>query len=135
MGLDPLMQVKFFELLHTENKRGMTIFFSSHILSEVQMLCKRVAIIREGKIVQIENIETLRKKQLKKIHIEFGESIKNTDLDIRGIENIIVRTDNMINFIYSGNVNELISALAGKRITNLTIEEPSLEEIFMHYYK
>jgi ABC-2 type transport system ATP-binding protein len=65
-GLDPLMQAKFFELLRSENRNGMTIFFSSHILNEVQMLCRRVAIIKEGKIIQLEDIETLRKKQLKK---------------------------------------------------------------------
>ena len=66
-GLDPLMQAKFFELLRLENQRGMTIFFSSHILNEVQMLCKRVAIIKDGKIIQLEDIENLRKKQLKKV--------------------------------------------------------------------
>ncbi len=70
-GLDPLMQSIFFDLLRSENQKGMTIFYSSHILSEVQMLCKRVAIIKEGKIIQLEDIETLRKKQLKKVYIEF----------------------------------------------------------------
>ncbi len=135
MGLDPLMQEKFFELLRSENRRGMSIFFSSHILSEVQMLCKRVAIIRDGKIVQIENIETLRKKQLKKVHIELNEPIKENDLAIKGIENIIVRTGNITTFFYSGDANGLLAALAGKSVVNLTIEEPSLEEIFMHYYK
>ena len=71
MGLDPLMQARFFELLRSENRKGMTIFFSSHTLSEVQMLCKRVAIIKEGRIIKVEDIETLRKRQLKKIYIEF----------------------------------------------------------------
>ena len=71
-GLDPLMQSVFFDLLRSENKKGMTIFFSSHILSEVQMLCKRVAIIKEGKIIQMEDIDNLRKKQLKKVSIEFA---------------------------------------------------------------
>ena len=71
-GLDPLMQSVFFDLLRSENQKGMTIFFSSHILGEVQMFCKRVAIIKEGKIIQVEDIDTLRKKQLKKVFIEFG---------------------------------------------------------------
>jgi len=66
-GLDPLMQSVFFELLRSENQKGMTIFFSSHILGEVQMLCKRVAIIKGGKIIQIEEIDNLRKKQLKRL--------------------------------------------------------------------
>ena len=85
-GLDPLMQSVFFELLRSENKKGMTIFFSSHILSEVQMLCKRVAIIKEGKIIQLEDIETLRKKQLKKVYIEFGDQVNEENFRIHGIE-------------------------------------------------
>src|SRR5450759_3268916 len=76
-GLDPLMQSVFFELLRSENKKGMTIFFSSHILGEVQMLCKRVAIIKGGKIIQLEDIDNLRKKQLKKVRIEFGDRVNN----------------------------------------------------------
>ena len=83
-GLDPLMQAKFFELLRSENQKGMTIFFSSHALSEVQMLCKRVAIIKEGKIIQLEDIETLRKKQLKKVHIEFADLMNKENFSITG---------------------------------------------------
>jgi ABC-2 type transport system ATP-binding protein len=135
MGLDPLIQEKFFDLLYTENRKGMTIFFSSHILSEIQMLCKRVAIIKEGRIVNVEDIETLRKKQLKKVHIEFESRLDEDVLMIRGIEQIITRHDNMLSFMYSGGVNDLTGFLAARRIIDLTVEEPSLEEIFMHYYK
>jgi ABC-2 type transport system ATP-binding protein len=134
-GLDPLMQSKFFELLRSENQKGMTIFFSSHILNEVQMFCKRVAIIKEGGIIQLEDIETLRKKQLRKVGIEFGDLIIKNDFSINGIERIITQQGNAISFLYSGDINELMSVLAGKKIINLTIEEPSLEEIFMHYYR
>jgi beta-exotoxin I transport system ATP-binding protein len=134
-GLDPLMQAKFFEMLRSENSKGMTIFFSSHVLSEVQMLCKRVAIIREGKIVQIEDIENLRKKQLKKVYIESDDAVTKENLGIRGIESIATGPGNRVSFLYSGDINPLIAALAGRKIVNLMIEEPSLEEIFMHYYK
>lgn len=134
-GLDPLMQSKFFELLREENRKGMTIFFSSHILNEVQMLCKRVAIIKEGKIIKIEDIETLRKKQLKKVHIEFEDRFIEEDFYIPGMDHIISRFDNMISFMYSGDINEIIALLGGQRMVTLTIEEPSLEEIFMHYYE
>jgi len=134
-GLDPLMQSKFFDLLHSENRKGMTIFFSSHILSEVQLLCKRVAIIKEGKIVRLEDIETLRSKQLKKVHIEFSKNYKEGDFIIAGMEQNLKSTGNLVSFIYSGNINELIVTLSGRHINNLTIEEPTLEEIFMHYYK
>ena len=134
-GLDPLMQTKFFELLRSENRQGLTVFYSSHVLSEVQLLCKRIAIIKEGKIIRLEDIETLRKKQLKKVQIEFQDPEKNKDFSIRGIENILTRHDKRLSFMYSGNVNELVNLLAATKIDNLMIEEPSLEEIFMHYYK
>ncbi len=136
-GLDPLMQSVFFDLLRSESQKGMTIFFSSHILGEVQSICKKVAIIKEGKIIQTEDIETLRKKQLKKISVEFGDADKSIQeiLNIRGIEGVINSTADILSFMYSGGINELVSLLAGKEIINLTIEEPSLEEIFMHYYK
>jgi ABC-2 type transport system ATP-binding protein len=134
-GLDPLMQSRFFELLRSENRKGMTVFFSSHVLSEVQLLCKRVAIIKEGKIVQVEDIETLRKKQLKKVFIEPEDQLTEENLRIHGIESLTSGPGNMVSFIYSGEINQLIAILAGRKIINLRIEEPSLEEIFMHYYK
>jgi ABC-2 type transport system ATP-binding protein len=134
-GLDPLMQTKFFDLLRSENQKGMTIFFSSHVLSEVQLLCKRVAIIKEGNIIKLEDIETLRKKQLKKVYITFDSPVNEKDFSVPGIDRIITRLDNMLSFMYSGDINELVGVLAGKTIVNLTIEEPSLEEIFMHYYE
>jgi ABC-2 type transport system ATP-binding protein len=134
-GLDPLMQSKFFDLLRMENQKGMTIFFSSHVLSEVQLLCKRVAIIKEGSIVQVEDIETLRKKQLKKVFIESAEPLKEEILRIHGVEGLTSGPGNTISFIYSGQIDPLIHTLTGRKITNLRIEEPSLEEIFMHYYQ
>jgi len=134
MGLDPLMQARFFELLRSENRRGMTIFFSSHTLSEVQMLCKRVAIIKEGRIIKVEDIETLRKRQLKKIHIEFASEADNEITGLEGIENTPVVSGKTLQFMYSGDINVLILKLTGKNITDMTVEEPSLEEIFMHYY-
>jgi ABC-2 type transport system ATP-binding protein len=134
-GLDPLMQSVFFELLRTENRKGMTIFFSSHILGEVQILCKRVAIIKEGKIIRVEDIENLRKKQLKKVYVEFTEKREIGNFSIRGMEGVIQSPGNIINFMFSGDMNELINMLSGNAILNLMIEEPSLEEIFMHYYK
>jgi ABC-2 type transport system ATP-binding protein len=134
-GLDPLMQSVFFELLRTENKKGMTIFLSSHILSEVQMICKRVAIIKGGKIIQLEDIDNLRKKQLKKVSVELGDHMNNETLTIHGAENVIKGPGNVLSFMYSGNINDLIDILSGKQIINLIIEEPTLDEIFLHYYK
>ena len=134
MGLDPLMQARFFELLRSENSKGMTIFFSSHTLSEVQLLCKRVAIIKEGRIIKVEDIETLRKRQLKKIHIEFADRDDHEIAGLDGIEDTPVISGKTLQFMYSGDINGLVLKLTGRKITDLTIEEPSLEEIFMHYY-
>lgn len=134
-GLDPLIQSRFFDLLHEENRQGTTIFFSSHTLSEVQSFCKTVAIIKEGKIVAVEEIATLRKKQLKKIQIHFPESRNIRDLGIEGIGQAESDRGRKLVFMFSGNINDLIGKLASQQIENLSIEEPSLEEIFLHYYK
>lgn len=133
-GLDPLMQARFFELLRSENRRGMTVFYSSHTLSDVQMLCKRVAIIREGRIIKVEEIETLRKRQLKKIFIEFGSAEENSITGLPGIESAPIVTNRSVRFLYSGEINQLLSVLGSRNIADMTVEEPSLEEIFMHYY-
>lgn len=133
-GLDPLMQTVFFELLQEENRKGMTIFFSSHLLNEVQLLCKSVAIIREGRIISLENIETLRKKQLKKVQIELDEKLNEESIAIPGIENMIIQSNKVLSFTYSGDMNELIAFLEARKVVSLTIEEPSLKEVFMHYY-
>ena len=134
-GLDPLMQSVFFELLRSENKKGMTIFFSSHILGEVQLLCKRVAIIKDGKIIQLEDIENLRKKQLKRVSVEFGDPDEKERFTIPGIESIFATRAELLSFMYSGTIEALIGFLSNKNLKNLTIEEPSLDEIFLHYYK
>ena len=134
-GLDPLMQSLFFELLRSENQEGMTIFFSSHVLNEVQLLCKRVAIIKEGRIIQTEEVETLRKKQLKKVSVEFTELLKDDISIIPGVENMLALSGTSLSFMYSGSINSLTKWLAEKRINNLIVEEPSLDDIFMHYYK
>jgi len=135
-GLDPLMQAKFFELLRLENQKGMTVFFSSHILNEVQMQCKRVAIIKEGKIIQMADIENVERKQLKKVIIGMtGDESLQLDNRIPGILNLTLLPGNRLSFMYSGAVQDLIAFLSAGKITDLIIEEPSLEEIFMHYYQ
>jgi ABC-2 type transport system ATP-binding protein len=132
-GLDPLMQRKFFELIRKENARGVTVFFSSHILGEVQRLCNRVGIIREGKIVEISDIRTLQKNNYKKVNVT-AEGLKPSDFKLGGITNL--QTDNgTIHFFFKGDINTVLKKLNGLKIVDVTIEEPTLEEIFMHYYE
>ena len=133
-GLDPLMRANFFNILTEENSRGTTIFFSSHTLSEVQKLCRRVGIIKEGRIIAVEDIETLRKKQLRMVQIEFPYTVKSDEIDCPGIIDPLADL-NSLNFMFSGEMDTLLKALAEKEIKDLIIEEPSLEEIFMHYYE
>ncbi len=134
-GLDPLIQSRFFDLLHEENRKGTTVFFSSHTLSEVQAFCKTVAIVKDGKIVNVEEIASLRKKQLKKVRILFPAVRTIEDLGLGGIGAVESGSGKSLAFLYSGDINSLIGKLAGQPVENLSIEEPSLDEIFLHYYK
>jgi ABC-2 type transport system ATP-binding protein len=133
-GLDPLMQQKFFELLEEENKKGATILFSSHILSEVQKLCNRVAIIKEGKIVTVEKISTLQENNYKRFKVETQSGLDANYFNIDGVNNLEVK-GNATSFLFKGNINAVLRKIAEIEVTNLWIEEPDLEEIFMHYYE
>lgn len=133
-GLDPLMQQKFFELLEEENKKGATILFSSHILSEVQRLCNRVAIIKEGKIVTVEKISTLQENNYKKFKIETNSPLDKDYFQIEGVNKLNVH-NNVTSFLFKGNINTVMKKIAEIEIANLWIEEPDLEEIFIHYYE
>lgn len=132
-GLDPLMQQKFFELLEKENQKGATVLFSSHILSEVQRLCNRVAIIKEGNIVAVEKISTLQENNYKKFKIHTKTTLDKDYFNLPGVSNLEVK-DNLVHFLFRGNLNVVLKKIAETEISNLWIEEPDLEEIFMHYY-
>ncbi|MBK1812339.1 ABC transporter ATP-binding protein [Clostridium sp. YIM B02505] len=132
-GLDPLMQQRFFELIKEENKKGATIFFSSHILGEVQKMCDRVAFIKDGKIIKLEKMSTLQENSYKKISIEAKSAIKKDDFNISGVSNFNVDSTTA-SFIFKGNINSITKKLAEIDLSNISIEEPDLEEIFMHYY-
>jgi ABC-2 type transport system ATP-binding protein len=132
-GLDPLMQRKFFDLIRKENARGVTVFFSSHILGEVQRLCHRVGIIREGKIVEISDIRSLQQNNYKKVRVT-AEGLKPADFKLAGVTN--VQSDNgTTSFFFKGDINAVLKKLSGAKVDDVTIEEPTLEEIFMHYYE
>jgi len=133
-GLDPLMQQRFFELLEEENKKGATILFSSHILSEVQRLCNRVAIIKEGKVVTVEKISTLKENNYKRFKIETDDIVDQNFFQMIGVNNLEVK-GNEVSFLFKGNINSVLKKIAEIDISNLWIEEPDLEEIFMHYYE
>ncbi|HSN77477.1 MAG TPA: ABC transporter ATP-binding protein [Anaerolineae bacterium] len=132
-GLDPLMQRKFFNLIREENARGVTVFFSSHILGEVQRLCTRVGIIREGKIAEISDIRTLQQNNYKKIGVT-AEGLTPASFDLPGVTNVQME-NGTLNFFFKGDINVVLQKVSGLQVTDVTIEEPTLEEIFMHYYE
>lgn len=133
-GLDPLMQKRFSEILLDENRKGATVFLSSHVLSEVQKLCTRVAILKEGHVLRIEEIETLRGRQLMKVQVTFEDPYAALPDNIAGIVNP-ERENGTLRFMFSGSVDSLVKALSHAQIADLHLEEPTLEEIFMHYYE
>ncbi len=132
-GLDPLMQHKFFNLIREENKRGATVFFSSHILGEVQRMCNRVAIIKEGSVINIQDIKTLQKDNYKKIRITAdGIDVKRFQVD--GVSNL-EKMNGTMSFFYKGDINVIAKLIGGGKISDLTVEDLTLEEIFLHYYE
>lgn len=132
-GLDPLMQNEFVNLILEEKKRGKTILMSSHIFEEVEKTCNRVGIIKQGKIVSIEDIDTLRKSKHKIYAITF-KNIK--DIDRFKKENFSIKNinNNVVEVVIQNEINELIACLNNYQIINLDIVNQSLEEIFMHFY-
>ena len=133
-GLDPLMQQKFFGLLEDENKRGATILFSSHVLNEVQRLCERVAIIKDGKIIKLETIASLKENTFKSFNIEANSDIPPEYFNIEGVNKLVV-SGRTATFIYKGDMNKMAAKIAGIQLSNFWAEEPNLEEVFLHYYE
>jgi ABC-2 type transport system ATP-binding protein len=133
-GLDPLVQQTFFKILREENERGATIFFSSHILSEVQRFCQRVAILKEGRLLGVQAIKELRETGYKKVNIAAKKNIPESYFLE---DNVAQLSQNgpMASFVYKGDVDNLFKKIAELGIEDAFVEEPSLEEIFLHYYE
>ena len=131
-GLDPLMQEAFYEILLEEKKKGTTIFFSSHILSEIKRICDKVAIIKEGKIINIDDMNNIEDSDVVRIKItsDYNKDIvKELKLSEDSIKN------ETLEFIYKDDINNLMKILSKYNIKKLLIEELDIEEIFIHYYK
>ena len=134
-GLDPLIQQAFYDILKEENSRGATVFFSSHVLSEVQKLCDRVAILKEGQLIGIQSIKELRESGYKKVTLSAKEAIPRDFFHLSGIANYAETADKTsVSFMYNGNITAIIDKLHLLHLDDVLLEEPSLEEIFMHYY-
>lgn len=128
-GLDPLMQKEFFSILRERNQEGTTVFLSSHVLSEIQQNCTHAAIIRQGSIIVSDRVEALAKTSAKRVCVHGA-------FDPAGLEGIrdMHSLDQTHSFLYSGDINRLLTVLSQGSISDLSISEPSLDEVFLHYY-
>ncbi|SFS37032.1 ABC transporter ATP-binding protein [Halostagnicola kamekurae] len=131
-GLDPLKQERLLEFLRDERDRGTTIFFSSHVLSEVRRVCDRVGILREGRLVALEDVEALLDRGGKQVRLRLAEG-ENEFEPIDGATDL-ERAGRSVTFTYTGEYNALLSHLTSYDVLDVEIDEPSLETIFMHYY-
>ncbi len=114
-GLDPLMQSTFFELIKEYVKKGATCFLSTHVLSEVSRYCDRAAIMREGRLIKVDMVDNLTESTAKSVKVTAD-----------GVHE---------EYMYNGDINELVKKLSERKLQNLYIEEPSLEDMFMHFYE
>lgn len=133
-GLDPLMQQTFFEILKEENKNGVTILFSSHVLSEVQKLCDKVAIIKSGTIISQQKISELNKNGYKKVELTAKDAIPQGYFAGGETANY-QQNANHASFLFKGEVNGMLEKIWRLQVSDVVIEEPTLEEIFLHYYQ
>ena len=128
-GLDPLMQREFFAILEERNKAGVTVFLSSHVLGEISRHCSRAAIIREGRIIACDKVENLARTDARRVSVR--GSLDLTGLEVRDLQ---IGEDGL-SFLYSGPMEPLLAVLARGQIRDLTVTEPDLEEIVLHYYE
>lgn len=131
-GLDPLMQAAFYSILDEEKKNGKTIFFSSHILNEVKKVCDKVAIIKNGEIIKLSDIDNLEEENVFKVSIK-AEKVNDIKKKLKLKD--YLETNDKLEFIYDKDINELISVLSKYEIDSLLIQDLDIEDIFMHYYK
>jgi ABC-2 type transport system ATP-binding protein len=136
-GLDPLLQKVFNEFLLEEQARGKTIFMSSHIMSDVEKVCHRVGVIRQGELVTVEEVEALREKAGQRVTVEFGDTVAPEELArIPGVSMVSKNNNNSsYHFNISGNMDPLIKALSHHEVVRLQAEEAPLEEVFLKFYE
>ncbi len=129
-GLDPLMQRELFDILQERNRQGTTVFLSSHVLAEIQRYCTRAAILRAGRLIACDRVEALASTNAKRVTVR-GQA------DLGGLVGIRDRKagEGAISFLYSGQMHALLQRLAEGQVEDLSVSEPDLEEVFLHYYQ
>ena len=133
-GLDPLNQQVFYELIRETRAWEATVFFSTHILSEANLMCDRVGIIKAGQIVATEDIDAIRQKNIRHVHILTNSKIAKSDLKLPGVKKITL-TETGAQLVTVGHLGQLIERLAKMKVDDITVSEPSLDDLFMKYYQ
>lgn len=133
-ALDPLLQNSVYELLKEVTKNGTTVFMSSHNLSEVDRICHRVGIIRQGKMVATESINSLKSKRMHIIHVSFSDKFDKKEFMTDGIQVVQEFVDGLA-FNVKGDINPLIKKISSHTVKDLHIEHAPLEDIFMEFYQ
>ena len=132
-ALDPLLQQEFHRLVLEEAAAGKTLFISSHMLSEVEIICDRVGIIREGSLVTVEEVSALRKRALTRVEIEFNDPVSPADFEaLEGVTDVVV-SDHRLTCSVTGSVDSLIKAAARHTVNRIESAQPGLEEVFLAY--
>jgi ABC-2 type transport system ATP-binding protein len=133
-GLDPLVQQTFMDMVQEKAREGTTIFMSSHVLSEVEKVCNRVAIIKEGQIATEEKVEDLRKKSGNVLQVRFAEEVNQEVFKIPGVVNP-TRLNGYYKMTVTANMETVLAEIARHKVADISIHQMTLEEIFMHYYE
>ncbi len=133
-GLDPLVQQTFMDLVQEKSREGTTIFMSSHVLSEVEKVCNRVAIIKEGMIVAEEKVEDLRSKSGSVVQVKFADAVSPEAFRMAGVINP-VQQNGHLKMTVTGNMESVLAEISRHKVADISIHQMTLEEIFMHYYE
>jgi ABC-2 type transport system ATP-binding protein len=134
LGLDPLIQQEFYALMDEVKAEGTTVFVSSHILPEVERICDRVAIIRQGDLIAVEEVAALKRKSLRRMEVTFAQPVPADALDLPGVLNVSHEGDSISCYVQH-NLDGVIKRLADFTVTDLQYAEVDLEEIFLTYYQ
>ncbi|WP_353634346.1 ABC transporter ATP-binding protein [Halobacterium sp. NMX12-1] len=136
-GLDPLLQDRFNEFVRDERERGVTVLFSSHVLSEVRRICDRVAVLRDGELVAVEDVETLLDRSGKVVRARVAGDVPESAFDVPGVSDLTRRPIDgatRVSFTFTGDVDALVDELDRYPLQELDVEEAPLEDVFLDFY-
>jgi ABC-2 type transport system ATP-binding protein len=135
LGLDPMMQREFYQVLREFKSRGATVFLSSHFLPEVERICERVAVIGNGQLKEVETIEEIVGKKIHELEVKFAEKVEPDFFDFSGVSSLERHNDLIYHFSYKGDIDNLIKRLSKAKVADINLTHASLEEVFFEFYE